>query len=256
MTDFSWWSFFPPLSDSLLMCLAITVAYVIFGIAGFGTALVASPVLALFIPVAKIVPLLALLDFSAAIAKVARDRSQADGAELKRLLPLMIAGSLLGAAVLLFSQPDFLLLLLGLFVIGYALYALIGNPRPHRFSPRFAVPFGLVGGVFSALFGSGGFIYAIYLAGRIEAKEKIQVTQSTLIGFSTLTRLLLFLVAGVYADWSLLFLAALFTPAMWLGLFIGRRITLHLSRSTFLRIVNVLVLGSGVFLLIRYYALV
>ena len=51
--------------------------------------------------------------------------------------------------------------------------------------------------MFSALFGSGGFLYAIYLAGRIEATERIRVTQSTLIGLSTLTRALLFLLAGI-----------------------------------------------------------
>ena len=44
----------------------LVVAYVIFGIAGFGTALVAAPVLAHAMPIASVVPLLALLDFGAA----------------------------------------------------------------------------------------------------------------------------------------------------------------------------------------------
>ncbi|EKN3734654.1 sulfite exporter TauE/SafE family protein, partial [Yersinia enterocolitica] len=35
----------------------MVIAYIIFGITGFGSALIASPVLALFIPIAKIVPL-------------------------------------------------------------------------------------------------------------------------------------------------------------------------------------------------------
>jgi uncharacterized membrane protein YfcA len=42
----------------------LVVAYVIFGIAGFGTALVAAPVLAHTMPIASVVPLLALLDFA------------------------------------------------------------------------------------------------------------------------------------------------------------------------------------------------
>ena len=44
----------------------LVVAYIIFGIAGFGTALVAAPVLAHAMPIASVVPLLALLDFGAA----------------------------------------------------------------------------------------------------------------------------------------------------------------------------------------------
>ncbi|WP_172705844.1 TSUP family transporter, partial [Variovorax paradoxus] len=115
-----------------------------------------------------------------------------------------------------------------------------------------AVPFGFVGGIFSAMFGSGGFIYAIYLAGRIDEKDRVRVTQSTLIGLSTLTRALLFMVAGVYADASILALAVLLLPAMLLGTALGRRITLRLSREQFLRVVALAVLCSGAFLIVRY----
>lgn len=159
------------LSSYLVLAVTLLVAYVIFGIAGFGTALVASPVMALYIPVAQIVPLLALLDMCAAIINVSRDGRNAQWSELKRLVPLMIIGSLLGAAILLKTRPEILLLALGIFVVVYALYSLSGLKPARQFSPRAAVPFGLVGGIFSALFGSGGFIYAIYLSGRVEKKR-------------------------------------------------------------------------------------
>jgi uncharacterized membrane protein YfcA len=44
----------------------------VFGIAGFGTALVAGPILILFMPLSKIVPLLVLLDFVAAFGNLSR----------------------------------------------------------------------------------------------------------------------------------------------------------------------------------------
>lgn len=246
----------PPLgAGPLAVALAgIAVAYVVFGLAGFGTALVAGPVLAQLVPVATIVPLLALLDFAAAGVNVARDGRAADTAELRRLVPLMAVGSLVGAAVLLWGRPDALLLALGVFAIGYALYALVGVKPAARWTPRAALPFGLVGGVFSALFGSGGFLYAIYLSGRIEAAERLRVTQSTLIGLSTLTRAVLFLLAGVYADRGLLLLALWLAPAMLLGLALGRRLTLRLPRAQFLRLVQLVVLASGVALVARYLA--
>lgn len=231
--------------------LGVAVAYVIFGMAGFGTALVAGPVLAHFVPVATIVPLLALLDFFAAATNIARDRHAADRAELRRLVPLMAAGSLAGAAALLWGRPEALLWALGLFAVGYALYSLSGYKPMGRLTPRAAVPFGFIGGIFSALFGSGGFLYAIYLAGRLPDKDRIRVTQSTLIGLSTLTRAVLFLLAGVYAQASLLLLAAALAPAMVIGTALGRRITLALSREQFLRVVNLVVLCSGAALLWR-----
>ncbi len=237
-----------------MLALGVAVAYVIFGIAGFGTALVAGPVLAHFVPVSTIVPMLALLDFAAATVNVMRDGRSADNAELQRIVPAMALGSLGGAAILLMGRAEFLLLALGIFATAYALYSLSGFKSQARFTVRAATPFGLVGGVFSALFGSGGFIYAIYLAGRIEASDRFRATQSALIGLSTLTRAVLFLLAGVYADRAILVLATLLVPAMLIGTAVGRRITLSLSRVQFLRIVSVVVLCSGVALIWRYMA--
>jgi uncharacterized membrane protein YfcA len=245
--------FFLPPIDFFCIFLIISLAYLVFGIAGFGTALVASPVLAMFIPLAKIVPLLALMDMFAALSNILRDGRQADFGELRRLIPLVAIGSLAGAAILLKTRADILLLALGLFVIAYSAYALSGVRPQRRFGAGAAYPFGLVGGVFSALFGSGGFLYAIYLSGRIEQKESLRITQSTLIGLSTMTRVVLFALAGIYMDYSLLVLALTLAPAMLCGVFVGRHITLRLTREQFIRVINVVVLAAGIVLVVRYF---
>lgn len=238
----------------LVILSAMAFAYVVFGMVGFGTALVASPILALFVPVAKIVPLLALLDMFAALVNVARDGRKADLAELKRLVPMMAIGSLVGATVLLVTRPDALLLVLGIFVVVYAIYSLSGIRPQRRFSAGASVPFGLVGGVFSALFGSGGFVYSIYLSGRIDRKDQLRITQTTLIGLSTLTRVVLFALAGVYLDPALLLFALALAPAMLGGVFIGRRLTIRLAREQFIALIHWMVLFSGVVLLAHYFA--
>jgi len=241
------------LSSYLVLAGALFVAYIIFGITGFGTALVASPVMALYIPIAKIVPLLALLDMCAAIVNVSRDGRDAQWSELKRLVPLMIVGSLIGAAILLKTRPDILLLALGVFVVFYAIYSLISHKPNRQLSSKASVPFGLVGGVFSALFGSGGFIYAIYLSGRLEKKEEFRITQTTLIGLSTLTRVVIFALAGVYLDVDLLLLALLLVPGMLIGITLGRYCTLKMSREQFMKLINVILLASGTMLIIKYF---
>lgn len=240
------------LSELAIIWFSLAFAYIIFGISGFGSALIASPILALFIPIDKIVPLLALLDCSAAITNVLRDKKYAVKSEIKRLIPLMILGSLIGATILLHSRPEILLLALSIFLIAYALYSLSGIKPVKSFTTKAAIPFGFIGGIFSALFGSGGFIYIIYLAGRIEDKNNIRVTQSLLIAFSTFTRLVIFLVAGVYSDWSFLTMALILFPAMFIGTYVGRHITLKLSRQAFLTIINIIILISGIVLLTRY----
>ena len=240
-------------SAYLIIFLTLACAYVIFGIAGFGSALLASPVLALYLPVTKIVPLLALIDMCAAFFNVRRDARKAEWSELRRLVPLMVVGSLVGAAILLTTKPLLLELALGVFAVGYALYSLIGKKPQRHFQPIAVLPFGLVGGVFSALFGSGGFVYVIYLAGRLRDKNAIRITQSTLIGLSTMTRVIILALAGVYLDTSLLWLALVLAPGMLVGVTVGRRMTLKMSREQFLRLLNCVVLASGLALIVRYF---
>jgi uncharacterized membrane protein YfcA len=166
----------------------------------------------------------------------------------------MVIGSLAGAAILLTTKPDILLLALGIFVVGYSLYTLSGLKPERHFAPGAAIPFGAVGGVFSALFGSGGFIYVIYLSGRLEDKQALRVTQTTLIGLSTFTRAVLFALAGVYLDTSLLWMALLLAPGMLIGITLGRHLTLNMSRGQFLKLINGVVLVSGVMLIVRYFS--
>ena len=199
------------LTDWLLIGLGIALAYIVFGIAGFGTALVAGPILILFMPLSKIVPLLVLLDFIAAFGNLLPSRRDVARPELLRLLPCMAVGCTLGVIFLLNLHSDVLLLLMGLFISAYA----------------------------------------IYLNSRL-SKEAARATQSALISCSTVVRLSLFAVAGVYAELPLLMLALCLLPAMALGLWIGRRLTLRLSREAFVRLVTWLVLASGIALIGRY----
>ncbi|MEN5092143.1 sulfite exporter TauE/SafE family protein [Pseudomonas protegens] len=243
------WSFGP--GGWLVIGLGIALAYVVFGIAGFGTALVAGPILILFMPLSKIVPLLVLLDFVAAFGNLLPSRKDVAKPELLRLLPCMALGCTLGVIFLLNLKSDLLLLLMGLFISAYAVYSLWVKARPTRLAVGWSVPMGIVGGMFGALFGSGGFLYAIYLNSRLP-KDPARATQSALISCSTVVRLSLFAVAGVYAELPLLLLAGCLLPAMALGLWVGRRLTMRLSREAFVRLVTWLVLVSGVALIGRY----
>ncbi len=243
------WSF--GLGSWVAVGLGIVLAYVVFGIAGFGTALVAGPVLILFMPLSKIVPLLVLLDFIAAFGNLLPSRKNVARSELLRLLPCMALGCTLGVIFLLNLKSDVLLLLMGLFISAYAIYSLWVKVRPARLAAGWSVPMGIVGGLFGALFGSGGFLYAIYLNSRLPM-EAARATQSALISCSTVVRLSLFALAGVYADLPLLLLALCLLPAMALGLWIGRRLTMKLSREAFIRLVTWLVLASGIALIGRY----
>lgn len=244
----------PSLSILLIALPTVAIAYIIFGIAGFGTALIAAPVLAHLMPVATIVPLLALLDCAAAVINGVRLSDKIARDELKWLIPLMVAGSVAGAALLLYIAPRPMMIALGIFVALYALNGLFAPLPTTHLSRRWVGLFGSVGGVFSAMFGSGGFIYAMYLSRRLDDKDAIRATQSTLIALSTFTRAVIFLFAGVYTDWHIAVLAIALVPGMVLGTWIGHHVTLRLSRERFLRLLYVVLFASGLTLVARAWA--
>jgi uncharacterized membrane protein YfcA len=113
------------------------------------------------------------------------------------------------------------------------------------------MPLGTVGGVFSALFGTGGPIYTIYLARRISDKSQLRATVSTLILVSAAARLAALLVAGVYAKRELLVLTALLLPCMLLGLYVGNRLHDRLPTQRVVQIIWSLLLVSSVSLIWR-----
>lgn len=140
-----------------MMLAAIAVAYIVFGIAGFGTALVAGPILVHAMPLSRVIPLLVLLDFVAAFGNLLPSRQSVVGRELFRLLPFMALGCTLGVVFLLKLQSDALLLLMGLFLVAYALYMLAVKVKPARLSGLWAILMGTVGGLLARCSAAAAF---------------------------------------------------------------------------------------------------
>ena len=241
----------PPIWLLLIAFPAVTLAYMIFAMAGFGAVFITAPALAQVMPVATIVPVLALVDCGAATFTGLKLGRKVALHELKWLIPLMMLGSLVGANALLVIPARPMMAGLGVFVIGYALYGLFVPPVSGEISRKWVLLFGSFGGIFSGMFGSGGFIYAMYLTRRLTDKDAIRATQSALISLSTLTRAIIFFVAGVYSDVHTLVLAAACVPAMMLGTWLGHRVTLAMSRTQFLKAIYYLLLVSGGSLVVR-----
>ena len=94
----------PELLTLLVAEPVVAVAYFVFGLVGFGSTLVAAPMLAHVLPVTTVVPTLALTDLVAAWSNGWRLSSHVVRSELYRLVPALFIGSALGAW-LLFTLP-------------------------------------------------------------------------------------------------------------------------------------------------------
>lgn len=219
----------------------LLLAYTIRGLAGFGSAMVAVPLLSQFWPVAEVVPGIMLLDYLSALwLSRGRQRAAAVTAEVRRLLPAGLAGCLLGALLLERIDNPGLLLLLGTVVLIFGAYYCLQPAQLPVFSPAWAPLAGFVGGTTGALFGVSAPPYVIYLTGRLRGKGPVRATFSYLARFDGAFRLLLLASLGLLWNRTSLSVFALGLPCLWLGLRLGDRLHHRLSESAALRLTGLL----------------
>lgn len=235
----------------MLAPLIVMFGYVIFGMVGFGSTITNVPLMAHFLPLRFLVPLALLLDLFAATAVGTRMHGQADRGELRRILPFVLLGLGLGLALLIRLPERALLLLLGGFVFYAGISSLVRKPGAGVLHPAWAAPAGLVGGVFSALYGTGGPIYTIYFSRRMADKSVFRATMARLILILGVVRLALFAASGLLFQDHLLLAALLLAPFAAFGLFLGNRLHHGLSAQRIMLLVSMLIIANGAALVMR-----
>lgn len=235
----------------VIAAAVVTGAYLVFGLTGFGSTVIALPLLAQLLPLKLAVTLLLLLDFAAFLGFGLRVRHGIRFDEIRWLVPTALVGMGIGLTLLIHVAEFWLLGLLGVFVLCYAVYGLSRRGVPARL-PRWAgAPIGLAGGAFSALFGTGGVLFAIYNAGRIRDKGELRASNAAMIALSSVARLALFGAAGLLGQEGLWTLVGLLLPALAGGVLLGHRLHAVVPARVVVRAVHLLLLAAGASILLR-----
>jgi uncharacterized membrane protein YfcA len=235
----------------LVAPVIIMAAYTVFGLSGFGSTVIAVPILAHFLPVSYLVPLMAVLDLASAIIVGTTGREHVAKAEMKRIVPFMFVGFLIGATVLVGVPDRYLRAALGTFAAAIGIYSILNPSLTRTISRWWSVPAGIAGGAVATVFGAGGPIYSVYLSGRLRDKSAIRATISSLISISAFTRAVIYAVTGLLLHMTILAGAALLSPFVWVGLKLGHRIHLGLTQEQMRRAVGALLVLTGTSLLAR-----
>jgi len=234
-----------------VLAAAAFAGSIIFGLTGFGAALITIPVATHFVPLPFALGLFALMDLGNAFRIGFESPRNAVRAEWVRLVPMILVGTALGVTVLVNLPRRWGMLALGAFVLAYALYTLLRPQARARLGRGWAWVAGFSGGLTSALFGAGGPPYAIYLSQRGLSKAQFRAT----LGFATLTsislRVVAFVLSGILLDWGIWIATLAVLPAAWVGLSLARRLFDRISREALLRAVSAVLIVSGASLVLR-----
>ena len=233
------------------MAAIFLAAYFIRGITGFGSGLLAVPLLALFLPLQFVVPLVLLLDFTASLVIGGLHFKRVQWDEIGILIPFSIVGVGLGTSLLVKLPQVPMLIALATFVLIFAVRSILNIHGEKPASRVWAIPASLTGGTVGGLFGTGGPPYVIYLNHRIRDKGELRATLSALFFAEGLTRIASFLIVGLLMTagvWGTYLIAL---PLVLGALYLGGRAHVGLNPTQMTRLVGVLLLVSSVSLLFK-----
>ena len=230
--------------------LVVCAAYVVYGLTGFGSAVLSLPLLAYLMPLKFAVTLVLVLDLAIGIAFNTRVRRGIRLDELAWLVPFMLAGMAGGLTLLITLQERNLVAVLGAFVLSYGLWGIARRGAFRALSRAWCAPIGLAGGAFSALFGTGGALFVVYISGRLRDAVELRPTTAATILFSVAVRSLLFLASGLLAQEGLWVHVLALAPAAFAGVWIGARLHAKVEAVVVIRAMYLLLAVAGISLLL------
>jgi uncharacterized membrane protein YfcA len=243
---------FESLPQYLAVCLCVLAAETVYVLFGFGAGLIAVGSLAVILPgVQDVVVLLLLVSTPPELFVVWRSRRRITWRGVLAIGLGLAAGVPLGTWILRRGEPAFVLTLLALFLIVVgALFLAVPGRRTVRWPAWTPPATGLLAGVLSGIFGTGGppLIFYYQLGGAEKAVFRGNLMAIFLL--MTLVRVPSYAVAGLLTAPRLVSAAALL-PAVALAAWLGNRIHLSLSERTFRRLVSGALVIIGIVLLLR-----
>lgn len=227
----------------------IFAAYTVKGLSGFGSGLIAIPLLAFMFPLTFIVPVLGLLSYSGTIMQSFHLRKQVVWRDLLPLIPFSLTGIAIAVWLLVNIDANKLVLSLGVFVLLYSIYSLLPM-SVHAGSRWWAIAAGLGGGTVGALFGTGGPFYVVYLKIRQLNKNQFRATIAMIFLVDGGARMTGYALHGLFTEQVLWLVLTLF-PVLLTAMYAGHHLHVKIEQKLFNQVISVLLLISGVMLIFK-----
>jgi len=232
--------------------LVIFIATLFRSAFGFGESLVAVPLLVLWIPLNEAVPLSVLMSITVAGVIVVQDWKKIHFRSAGGLILYTLIGIPIGLVVLVSFDERIVKALLGVIIVIFSVYLLMGKQLKELKTDKFAWLFGcgLLAGILGGAYGLNGPPLVIYGAKRRWSAQHFRATLQGYFLIASIVGMISYWFAGLlvpavmhYYLWSL--------PVLLPAVFIGRMINHRLHTETFFKYVYFALFGIGVFLLIK-----
>jgi uncharacterized membrane protein YfcA len=242
---------FENLPQFLIVCLILALAEMVYVLLGFGAGLIAVGTMALLMPgLQDAVVLLLLVNLPAELWVVRASWRKISWRGVLVIFVGVAAGVPIGTSLLRWGEARVLLVALGVFLVAVGLVFLATHtPRRREIRSWIAALVGLISGILTGLFGTGGPPLIFYYQFSGADKAAFRGNLMAIFLLMTTVRVPSYAAFGLITGprlWS----ALLVLPAVVLGAVIGNRIHLRIEESTFRRLVSTALIIIGLLLLI------
>ena len=234
----------------LLICLIAFFAGFTQGFSGFGSILLSLPLLAIFLPIKIVIPLVALFALSMTTILLVQLWKHL---EWKKIYPLLI-GALVGipVGVLFLKKMDngIIQWTLGIILISYSMYSLFFKSSRKGIKEGWAYLFGFLGGCLGGALGASGPPVIAYTSSQSWGKDKIK---ASLQGFFLLSGLFIvfFQVINGLTTMTVIHFYGIALPALILGTYTGSLLFGIIREGDYRKAMLILLAFLGAFMIYR-----
>ncbi len=232
----------------MLISLIVFLASFVQGATGFGLALVSMPLLVGILGIRAATPLVSLIGVAIETIMLVRYRHAFNLRAVSHLSLAAVAAIPLGVFILRRADAQLITKILGVIVLGYALFALFSPRLPQLKRRIWAYGFGFASGLLSGAYNTGGPPVIIYGSCRQWPPAEFKSNLQAFFLLNSLVVMVLHAVSGNFTPlvWRSFGLGA---PAIILGLWAGISLDRWINPQIFRQIVLVVLLFLGGWLL-------
>lgn len=215
----------------LVLSAGIFVGFYVQTVIGFAGSLMALPILLFKMELPDAIAYISIFYLFSSFFLITKEWKNIDKKIILQLAVASIIGVVLGIVVLTYTKPIILKRGLGVFILLYVAYAILGK-RKIKLNKTGVVSMGVLAGFFSGVFSTGGPLYVICVENTVKNIKTFRATMIGVLGLVTITRVPALAISGIL-NMSHLKMTLLVLPIFLLAQFLGKRTFMKIEENLF-----------------------
>jgi len=237
------------LSGIIILALAIGFAFILQTIVGFGGGLVSLPIILLFFDLPEAIAFLSIFLALFSVGMVYKTHDHIDRSTILELGMGILIGLPIGIYLLQYGNPEVLKKILGVVIVLYVIQAQF-KKRTFKTCKGSGPIFGVVSGLFSGLYATGGPIVVTYINNKVSKKKYLRATIIGVLAITNIARVPM-LAQQKILTLELFKISLYIIPVFLLSMWIGQYAYEKANEEMFKKILLGLLLIEGIMLIIK-----